>query len=130
AIEGYLTSGDTDMYTIRVDDWAAFSATTQANPTYTCGGPNAPNTSLFLFDAGGVGIAYNGRGPINHRAVFAAGAPVYASRTSREVVWIAVSAQDFFTRAPSSGGAPIWLAEPQEVTRAPDGPGAGGAVDA
>jgi hypothetical protein len=128
AIEGYLPSGDADMFTIRVDDWAAFSATTQPNPTYACGGGNVPNTALFLFDADGMGIAYNETGT-TIRAIFGAADPVYAGRTNGEVVWIAISARDFTARTPLSGGVPMWLDEPQQVTRAPDGPGGGGALE-
>src|SRR5690606_33657745 len=60
AIEGRL-KGDADLYEIKVDDWALFSATTTTSSHLaSCNGaPNALGYSnLFLFDANGVAIAF------------------------------------------------------------------------
>jgi hypothetical protein len=128
AIEGALTSNDADMYMLRVVDWGQFMATSSVDPsTLSCSGL-APifDTALFLFDASGGGIAFNQPGP-GGRGLLEPGNPLYANRTDGEIVWLAIAGWD---RDPMSDGAQIWADLPANVTRGPDGPGAGGTVDA
>lgn len=127
AIEGTIETSDVDMYLLRVDDWSAFSASTAQDPVIVgaCGGFVATDTSMFLFDATGRGIAFNEDGE-DVRAVLPLGSPVYANRADGEVVWLAVSSYD---RDAMAGGAALWADEPWELTRAPDGPSAGSAVE-
>jgi hypothetical protein len=127
AIEGTIGTNDVDMYLLRVEDWSAFSASTAQDPVIVgaCGGFVATDTSMFLFDATGRGIAFNEDGE-DVRAVLPQGSPVYANRADGEVVWLAVSSYD---RDAMAGGAQLWADEPWEVTRAPDGPSAGSPVE-
>jgi MYXO-CTERM domain-containing protein len=122
AIEGVLGGNEADMYAIRVDDWSLFSASTVDDS-----GLVSPffDTSLFLFDSNGFGIAFHDDS-VEARAAFDAGNPVFAGRANGEIVWLAISGYDY---DPTSGGAEIWIDDPWDVTRAPDGPGAAGAVD-
>jgi hypothetical protein len=127
-IEGELDA-DADMYQIRVDDWAAFSATvSQSQYINACRGVDRPlgYTSLMLFDANGFGITLNNGSSATPSLI--AGDPGLTGRTDGEVVWLAISQYDYL---PTSGGEGllIWLADPNNVARTPDGFNPFGAVD-
>lgn len=106
---------DPDLYCIRITDPASFSATTV--------GSTEVDLSLWLFDAGGLGVAHDGADDTNAGP----NAGYQASLTSQFVSQAGI----FFlavTRggvdALSSGGE-IWADLPT-VERSPDGPGAPG----
>src|SRR5690606_38538297 len=68
-IEGFLDGGEADLYRIRVDDWSTFSASTSDDPTLIagCAGVPVDETALYLFDANGMGIAFNEDGGVGGR---------------------------------------------------------------
>ncbi len=120
-------TGDVDMFSIRVTNWAAFSADLR-----DITGLVSPetDTQLFLFDSAGYGIAFNDDEPspgTGLRSFMPAGNAVYSGRTNGEVVWIAVSG---YNVDPAAAGSAIWLNSPFNTVRAPDGAGAAGIVDA
>jgi len=124
-IRGALDGGlDVDMYQIRVDDWAAFGATTTLNGELPL--PVETDTQLFLFDAMGMGIAHNDDTETNALSTLAVGAPAYAGRTNGEIVWLAISG---YNLDPTSGGFAIWTNTPYTGVRTPNGPGAAGAIN-
>lgn len=129
AIRGTLTGGlDVDMYQIRVDDWATFSATTRLNEELPA--PVEDDTQLFLFNSLGIAIAMNDDAALPYTGFLStleAGSSVYSGRTNGEVVWIAVSGYNIdptaatsliFSNTPFRGGA-----------RNATGPGAANPVD-
>ncbi len=130
AIRGVLDGGlDVDMYQIRVDDWAAFSATTTINGELAA--PVEDDTQLFLFSSSGLGIAMNDDAPAPYTGFLStleAGSALYAGRTNGEIVWIAVSGYDSDPRA--AGALDIFVDTPfRSGARAATGPGAAGALD-
>lgn len=127
AIEGVLGANDVDMYSIRVDDWATFSAS--AVDTTGLTSPES-DTQLFLFDAMGIAIAMNDDAAAPNTSLLSAldaGNAIYSGRTAGEIVWIAISGYD---TDPQAGGLDIFADTPfRSPARAATGPGAAGAVD-
>ncbi len=125
AIEGALAANDVDMYSIRIDDWATFSANT-TNITGLVS--TESDTQLFLFDTLGIAIAMNDdtSGSV-FRSTLEAGSAIYSGRTAGEVVWIAVSG---YNTDPSSAAGLIFNNVPfASLARPATGPGAAGAVE-
>lgn len=130
AIRGVLDGGlDVDMYQIRVNNWAEFSATTTLNGELPA--PVETDSQLFLFDAMGMAIAMNDDAPAPYTGFLStleAGSPIYSGRTAGEVVWIAVSGYDTDPRA--AGALDIFADTPfRSLARPATGPGAAGALD-
>lgn len=127
AIEGALGANDVDMYSIRVNDWASFSAS-MLDTTGLTG--IETDTQLFLFDAMGVAIAMNDDAPAPYNGFLSAleaGSSLYSGRTNGEIVWIAVSGYD---TDPQAGALDIFVDSPfRSTARAATGAGAAGAVD-
>jgi hypothetical protein len=110
AIIGRLTSAsDVDMFMVEICEPAAFSATTVNTGTEF-------DTILALFDAQGLGVAYNDDSNFSHQSTLT---PAFI--TEPGVYYLAVSR---FSRHPVSSGGRIWLPTPYDTERAPDGPGA------
>lgn len=125
AIRGVLDGAvDVDMYQIRVDDWAAFSATTTANAELPA--PVESDTQLFLFSSSGMGIAFNDDIANGALSTLPIGHELYAGRTNGEIVWLAISGYNI---DPTSGGGLIWTNTPFTGVRTPNGPGAASPVD-
>ncbi len=125
AIEGVLDSTDADMYSIRVDDWSVFSASTM--DVTGLPSPIVGDTQLFLFNAMGIAIATNDDSHINFLSMLEVGSAIYSGRTAGELVWIAVSGSG--TR-PQAGGLDIFTdLTPSGHANPATGPGAAGAVD-
>ena len=108
------TTNDVDLFAIRIDNPAAFFASTQGGATY--------DTQLFLFDTTGHGITHNDD----------AGTGIPQSRLSGQFVpgpgtyLLAISRYD---RDPvNAANQQIWNDAPFETERPPDGPGAPGPV--
>ncbi len=110
-----LPGGDADLYLIQIDDAAAFGAT-------TCGG--GVDTQLWLFARDGTGITFDDDDP--NCGVSSAITGVHVPAAGAYV--LAVSAYDW--DALEAEGREIWLDEPYELERRPDGPGAPGPVAA
>jgi hypothetical protein len=120
-ILGTLTLGDADMYKIQVCDAGNFSATSVGGTTV--------DTVMCIFRADGTGVAFDDdevdgtslQSRITNQFVAPAGNGVY---------YLAVAQ---FNKLPQSGGENIWINDgitnPYRSERAPDGPGAFGAVD-
>jgi MYXO-CTERM domain-containing protein len=130
AIRGALDGGlDVDMYQIRVDDWATFSATTRINAELPS--PVEDDTQLFLFNSLGIAIAMNDDAAAPYGGFLStleAGSPIYSGRTNGEVVWIAISGYDSDPRA--AGALDIFADNPfRSLARPATGPGAAGALD-
>lgn len=111
-IIGTLSGGLADLYCIRIVDEANFRATTV--------GGTSVDTQLFLFDANGMGVTHNDD----------SGSSLQSTITSQFVnsngiYFLAVSG---YNRDPQSAGGLIWNNSPFGVERAPDGPGAAGAL--
>jgi len=102
------------MYCIFVPDPTAFSATTCAGTTV--------DTQLCLFDMGGLGVSFNDDDP--------AGCGLQSTVTGAFMSMggthlLAISSYDW---DPASPAGDIWQDTPYNVERAPDGPGAAGAI--
>ena len=117
-IRGNIGTGDADMYQFRICSPTSFSATTV--------GGTSIDTQLFLFNANGNGVAFDDDDPqgatLQSRLTSA-----FTSSLPAGVFNLAVSTYD---RDATSGGQEIWIDTPFNVERAPDGPGAAGAVNA
>jgi subtilisin-like proprotein convertase family protein len=120
-IRGSLDSGsDVDMYQIDICDQSLFSASSFPGTSY--------DTQLFLFNNAGLGVVMNDDVPEGFP-----GDATLQSRIGNSLVlnggtyYLAISRYD---ADPASGGVDIWLDTPFDTERAPDGPGAAGAVDA
>jgi hypothetical protein len=101
---------DADMFKINICDPANFSATTVGGAAF--------DTQLFLFDANGMGVAFN-----DDSAGF--------QSTLTSTFTTSLPAGDFYLAispyskdAVDSDGDELWLDAPFGVERAPDGPGA------
>jgi hypothetical protein len=117
-ILGVHTSGDVDMYRINICSPANFSASTVNGAGF--------DTQLFLFNTSGFGIAFNDDAPGSGTVQSALSNQFVASLPAGEYL-LAISQ---FDNDPTSGGLAIWSDTPYATERAPDGPGAAGAVDA
>jgi hypothetical protein len=114
-ISGSLSSTDLeDMYCITITDEEHFSATTVGGADF--------DTQLFLFDANGMGVAFDdddpGGGSLQSRLSS-------AFVTSNGTYYLAISNYDHDA---TSAGGEIWADSPFGVERAPDGPGAGSPI--
>lgn len=113
SITGDNSLGDADMFAIMITDEASFSATTV--------GVTGFDTQLFLFNSAGMGVTFNDDSAASFQSTLTS-----TFVTSNGLYYIAISGFDYDA---ASGGLEIWLDTPFGVERAPDGPGAGGAVD-
>ncbi len=114
SISGACTAGDADVYMIEICDPANFRASTRNANTL------ATDTQLFLFNSSGVGVVMNDDDPD----------PTYTgllSTISNAIVgsqpagnyYLAVSLFD--TDPVDAAAADIWLDQPFDTERAPDG---------
>ena len=95
-IDGAIGSlGDADMFAIWIGDLSAFGASTDNAVT------GAFDTQLFLFDSGGLGVAFNDDGGSSLTSVF----PVGSVAGPAGLYYIAVSRWD---NDPSSAGGEIF----------------------
>jgi hypothetical protein len=114
SISGGWLASDTDLYAIVISDPAMFSAT-------TVGGTTA-DTQLFLFNSAGFGVVFNddtggaGGAQSTISGALVPGPGTYLLGITR------------YNRDPSSAGGLIWNNTPFTGERAPDGPGAAGAL--
>ncbi len=115
-IFGQHSSGDVDMYRITMCDPANFSASTVGGAGF--------DTQLFLFDATGMGIAFNDDAPAG--SAQSALSNMFTSALPAGEYLLAIS--QYNNDANSAGGL-IWANSPFNVERAPDGPGAAGPVE-
>jgi hypothetical protein len=111
-------NGDDDVYKIEICDAANFAAST----TFS----SFVDTRLFLFDANGMGVAFNDDYFPNTQDYY------YQSRLQNFPVtagtyYVGVSA--FERMARTAAGDAIWNTQPYDTVRAPDGPGATGTLD-
>jgi subtilisin-like proprotein convertase family protein len=119
-IRGTLTSGnDVDMFQIDICNLANFSATTFPDTAF--------DTQLFLFNNAGFGVVMNddvppGRPGANSLQSRISGALVPAAGT----YYLAVSRYD---TDPQSSGTDLWLDNPFNTERAPDGAAAANAIN-
>lgn len=117
-ITGTIDTANADLFAINITNFAAFSASTN-NGLGSLG-----DTQLFLLDSAGMGVTHDDDDPIGGTlrskitSVFLTGNGLY---------YLGISNWD---RDPTSLGSEIWLDTPFNAERAPDGPGAGGAMDA
>lgn len=113
-ITGTFDVNDTDMFQIYIANPATFLATTV--------GGTSDDTQLFLFDINGFGVAHNDDSPSDSTlqsrltGLFVPAPGLY---------YLAVTK---YNRDPSSAGGLIWANSPFGTERAPDGPGAAGAL--
>ncbi|MBL8880994.1 MAG: PEP-CTERM sorting domain-containing protein [Phycisphaerales bacterium] len=110
-IDGELF-GFADLYCIRIVDEAQFSATTVGGASF--------DTQLWLFDVNGFGVAFNDDSQSTLQSTLTS-----TFVNTNGIYFLGISAYDY--DADSAGGA-IWLDGPFGAERAPDGPGAGGAL--
>ncbi len=124
-LTGGLRGGQTDfedVYCIRITDPAAFSASTIGGATF--------DTQLWLFAASGLGLVFN------DNAATDAGVVLQSRIDNANLQWLAqpglylLAISGFDTDAAAGIDTAIWLDEPRDTQRAPDGPGAGGALAA
>lgn len=107
-------SNDRDLYCIDIYDFQAFRATTVAQPG------TLADTQLFLFNANGMGVTHNDDSAGGARSTLTA---MFVPGNGRYYIGISGYNGD-----PSSAGGLIWNNTPFATERAPDGPGAGGAL--
>lgn len=108
AIRGQLDSSDVDMFAIRIDDPAAFSATTIGGATF--------DTQLWLFDSNGKGVVFNDdSGGLQSRIDNSTGCIPRAG-----VYYLAISRYN--RDALGCEGSTIWNNTPFGAIRCPDGP--------
>lgn len=100
-----------DMYCIRIVNPQGFRATTVGGATF--------DTQLFLFDMGGMGIAFNDDSAGGFRSTLTS---QFTANLSPGIYHIAISGFDH--DAVDASGAEIWNDGPFSSERAPDGPGA------
>jgi len=118
AIVGSLTTDeDVDAYLIDVCDPAAFSATTFRGNLFDV------DTRLFLFDSNGLGVTFDEDIPNGFP-----GEVTFSSRISGTFVpapgnyYLVITSYD--VTPIDADGSVLWLEEPYDIERAPDGPGA------
>jgi hypothetical protein len=108
-------AGPAHMYKIQICEPSNFNATTV--------GGTGVDTQLYLFDEGGFGVAYSDQvGDSNQSTITSQ----FTSGLAVGNFYIAVSQWD--TAALDESGQRLWEDAPWDVERAPDGPGASGAV--
>ena len=111
-----LTSGDGDLFEIRITSFASFSASTN-NAFGTL-----VDTQLFLFDSSGIGVAHNDDDPGGGGSFRSALSSAFLTANGTYLLGISS-----FDNDPLNGaGLAIWADTPYGVERAPDGPGAPG----
>ncbi|MFT3685081.1 MAG: hypothetical protein QM783_09180 [Phycisphaerales bacterium] len=113
-IRGSLTASDTDLYKITLcDNGSGFSASTYPGTTM--------DTQLFLFDANGVGVAFDDDVPVGLPGDGALQSTIYGSFFAGDY-YLAVTLWD---RDPQDASAQdLWQDTPYNVVRGADGPGA------
>jgi hypothetical protein len=115
AIAGAIAASDADMYCLRIDVPANFSAT-------TCGGATL-DTQLWLFYEDGRGVTFNDDDPGNcgqQTTVQSSISSAFITAPGQYLLAISVYNRD----AQDAGGQLIWNSSPFGTERQPDGPGA------
>jgi hypothetical protein len=115
-IVGVVEFNDADMYRIRICQPASFGATTV--------GQTGQDTQLFLFRPNGTGIVFNDDSSGGFQSTLTS---QFVSALAAGEYYLAISEYD---TDPYAAGAEMWLDQPYDLERAPDGPGAAGVVDA
>jgi hypothetical protein len=105
-------NADTDTYKIRICDVGGFGATLVNNALF--------DTQLFLFDANGMGVTSDDDSQGTLQSTLTA-----QFITAEGDYYLSISG---YNRDPDSEAGLIWNSTPFNVERAPDGPGAGGAL--
>lgn len=114
-IIGDATNGDHDMYAINITDPLHFVAGVSA-----AGGTG--DSQLFLFDANGMGVVMDDDSPFRRGGTRSVLAGRNGGITAAGLYYLAISSYD---RDPvDSAGNEIWLDQPFNTQRTPDGPGA------
>jgi hypothetical protein len=113
SIGGELHHEDVDLFRIYVNDYADFSASTVGLAFW--------DTQLFLFDEDGLGVTYNDDDPAGGNAQSVLTGQFL---TSNGVYFLAIANDSY----PFSASDLIWLPQPYDEERPPDGPGAGDAL--
>lgn len=116
-IHGALTSGDADIYRIRIADVGSFSANTFVDTAF--------DTQLFLFDTTGHGVTFDDDDPGGTNGTLSAITGQFVTGTG--TYYLAISGYD---KDPTDGFSEIWADTPFNVERAPDGPGAANPLQA
>ena len=107
---------DVDMYEIKVVDYTHFRASTV--------GLTTADTKLFLFNASGHGVTFDDDAGTSAQSTLTS-----QFLTANGTYYLAVTRYNII--AATTGSAPgnyIWNGNPYNVERAPDGPGAAGAL--
>ncbi|MBM4108499.1 MAG: EF-hand domain-containing protein [Phycisphaerae bacterium] len=113
-IQGSYTTGEMDLYRIRICDPGSFSATTVGNGT-------SIDTQLWLFQMDGSGIVANDDNPAG--TLQSSLSNTFTSSLPAGDYLLGISG---YNLDPANGLAElIWLNTPFNVERAPDGPGVG-----
>ena len=116
-ILGHHGHGDVDMFTIRIDDPLAFSASTVGGATF--------DTQVWLFDASGRGVVFNDDIP--------GGGTLLSTITGQFVptAGLYLLAISRYTQDPvDADGRALWMQSPFAHERQPDGPGAANPIHA
>lgn len=114
-IAGRIIGAEADAYLLEICDFANFSASTEGGASW--------DTQLFLFREDGVGVAFNDDSPISG-SLRSHLSSQFVTANGRYLLAISE-----FSRKPETiNGQQLWLQNPSQVERAPDGPGAGGVV--
>jgi hypothetical protein len=111
SIAGAIAASDADMYCIRIDVPANFSAT-------TCGGSTL-DTQLWLFQSDGRGVSFNDDDPGNC-GLQSRLSNTFVTAPGQYLIAVSVYNRD----ALDEGGQTLWLNSPFGVERQPDGAGA------
>ncbi|MGD9789778.1 MAG: DVUA0089 family protein [Phycisphaerales bacterium] len=111
-IMGTLGPNQADVYKINICSPIDFAATTVGYTTL--------DTQLYLFDENGMGVTFNDDASSSQSLL------TNQFVTEPGNYYLAISELD---RDPSSATGPIWLDDPFDIERAPDGPGAAGALN-
>jgi hypothetical protein len=114
-VGGRIIGAEVDLFLIEICDATAFSATTEGRASW--------DTQLYLFREDGAGIAFNDDSPL---------VGGLQSRLSSQFVpgsgRYLLGISEFNRKPETADGRAMWLQNPSQVERAPDGPGAGGIV--
>jgi hypothetical protein len=111
-------NGDDDLYKIEVCDPASFVATTVYG--------SAVDTRLFLFSATGHGVVFNDDYAPTTAEYFYQSRIHNLGNLTAGTYYLGVSA--FQRMAVNAAGQVLWNNQPYDTIRAPDGPGAAGAL--
>ncbi len=114
-VGGIGTTTDRDLYCIYINDFQAFRASTTGQPG------TLSDTQLFLFNANGIGVTHNDDDPAGGARSTITGTFV----PGNGIYFIGITG---YNGDPSSAAGLIWTNTPFNTERAPNGPGAAGAL--